>query len=153
MKTTSVWRPAAALALGSASLFGALSAHAIYNPPIHMTNGVEYMSGGISSDEAALMENVAPQWPATFEFAIKDKNRSEFAADVAITVRDASGRAVLTHVTAEGPFMVARLEPGHYEVEATLAGQTLKQAVDVRPDAPTRTLFLWPAGSDVSAHS
>ncbi|GAA4342906.1 hypothetical protein GCM10023165_24920 [Variovorax defluvii] len=146
-------RPVAALAIGVASLVGALSAHAAYNPPIHMVNGIEYMSGGISSDEATLMQTVAPRWPATFEFAIKHGSRSDFAANVAVTVRDASGRAVLSHVTADGPFMVARLDPGRYEVEATLADQTLKQAIEVHAGAPTRALFLWPPGTDMSAHS
>ena len=153
MNTTRFWRPVAALALGGASLLGALAAYAAYNPPIHMANGIEYMSGGISSDEAALMQTVAPRWPATFEFAIKDGTRSDFAADVAITVRDAAGRTLLSQVNAEGPFMVARLDPGRYEVEATLAGRTLKQTVEIHAGAPTRTLFLWPAGTDVSAHS
>ena len=153
MNTLRFSRPVAALALGVASLLGALSAQAAYNPPIHMVNGIEYMSGGISSDEAALMQTVAPRWPATFEFAIKDGARSDFAADVAVTVRDASGHAVLSQVTSEGPFMVARLDPGRYEVQATLAGKTLTQAVEIRAGSPTRTLFLWPAGTDVSAHS
>ncbi|VTU14759.1 hypothetical protein H6CHR_00005 [Variovorax sp. PBL-H6] len=153
MNTTRLWWPAAALMLGGASLLGALSAHAAYNPPIHMANGIEYMSGGVSSDEAALMETVAPRWPATFEFAVKDGSRSDFAADVAVTVRDAGGRTVLSQVTAQGPFMVARLEPGRYEVEATLGGRTLKQTVEIHPGSPTRTLFLWPPGTDVSAHS
>lgn len=153
MNTTRFWRPVAALALGGASLLGALAAHAAYNPPIHMANGIEYMSGGISSDEAALMQTVAPRWPATFEFAIKDGTRSDFAADIAVTVRDAAGLALLSQVNAEGPFMVARLEPGRYEVEATLAGRTLKQTVEIHAGGPTRTLFLWPAGTDVSAHS
>ncbi len=153
MNTTPFWRQAAALALGGASLLGALSAHAAFNPPIHMTNGIEYMSGGVSSDEAALMQTVAPRWPATFEFAVKDGSRSDFAADIAVTVRDAAGRTVLSQVTAQGPFMVARLDPGRYEVEATLAGHTLKQTVEIHAGSPTRTLFLWPAGTDVSAHS
>ena len=153
MNTTRFWRPVAALALGGASLLGALAVHAAYNPPIHMANGIEYMSGGISSDEAALMQTVAPRWPATFEFAIKDGTRSDFAADVAVTVRDGAGRTLLSQVNAEGPFMVARLDPGRYEVEATLAGCTLKQTLEIHAGAPTRTLFLWPAGTDVSAHS
>ena len=46
-----------------------------------------------------------------------------------------------------------RLDPGRYEVEATLAGSTLKQTVEIHAGNPTRTLFLWPAGTDVSAHS
>ncbi|VTU12766.1 hypothetical protein SRS16CHR_00005 [Variovorax sp. SRS16] len=157
MNTIRFWRPAAALAIGGASLFGALAAHAIYNPPIHMANGIEYMSGGIGSDEAALMKTVSPRWPATFEFAVKDrsdKNGGDFAAGISVTVRDASGHEVLNHVSADGPFMVARLDPGRYEVEATLAGQTLKQEVDVHAGMPARTLFVWPAGTDTtSAHS
>jgi hypothetical protein len=153
MNTTRFWRPVAALVFFGASLLGALAAHAAYNPPIHMANGIEYMSGGISSDEAALMQTVAPRWPATFEFAIKDGTHSDFAADVAVTVRDAAGRTVLSQVNAEGPFMVARLDPGRYEVEATLAGRTLNKTVEIHAGSPTRTLFLWPAGTDVSAHS
>lgn len=153
MNTNRFWRPLAAVAIGSASLLGALAAHAIYNPPIHMVNGIEYMSGGVSSDEAALMENVSPRWPATFEFSVKDGSRSSFAADVAVTVRDSSGHVVLGQVKADGPFMVARLVPGHYDVEATLGGQTLKQQVEIHAGAATRTQFVWPAGTDVSAHS
>lgn len=153
MSTTRFWRPMAAVAISASSLLAALAAHAIYNPPIHMVNGIEYMSGGISSDEAALMKSVSPRWPATFEFAVKDGGHSDFAADVAVTVRDASGRAVLDRIKAGGPFMVARLDPGHYEVEATLAGQTLKQQMDIHAGAGTHALFVWPAGTDVSAHS
>ena len=153
MRTQRIWQPAAALAIGSASLFGALAAHAVYNPPIHMTNGIEYMSGGVSSDEAELMESVAPRWPATFEFSIKNGKRSDFAGEVLVTVRNASGQPVLNGVVADGPFMVARLEPGRYEVEATLTGQTLKQQVEIVAGTGTRTLFVWPTGTSVSAHS
>lgn len=156
MRTMRVWRPAATLftvAVGSVSLFGAMAAHAVYNPPIHMMNGVEYMSGGVSSDEAELMETVAPRWPATFEFAIKDAKRADFAAEVEVTVRNASGETVLSRVVSDGPFLVARLDPGRYEVEATLGGQTLKQQVEILPGSPTRTVFVWPAGTSIAAHS
>lgn len=152
MNTNRFWRPAAAVMIGSASLLGALAAHAIYNPPIYMVNGIEYMSGGISSDEAALMQNVSPRWPATFEFTVKGV-KNEFTAGVAVTVRDSSGHVLLSQIKADGPFMVARLDPGRYDVEATLNGQTLKQQVEIRAGGPTRTLFVWPAGTDVSAHS
>lgn len=145
-------RPLAAALLCGAVLFGALSpAHATVNPPIHMTNGIEYMSGGIGSDEAKLMETVAPRWPATFEFAIKDHKSAEFASDVRLTVRDSRGNALLDNVNSAGPFMVARLDPGTYEVEARLRGNTLKQTLHVMPGAPARLEFLWPAGTDMAA--
>ena len=146
--------PAAAAVLCSAafSFFAAMApASATVNPPIRMTHGIEYMSGGIGSDEAELMKTVAPRWPATFEFAIKDHKGADFASDVRVTVRDAQGTVLLDHVASEGPFMVARLDPGTYEVEARLRGNTLKQTLRVLPGAPARMAFLWPAGTDMAS--
>lgn len=139
--------------LCGAVLLAALSssAHATVNPPIRMTHGIEYMSGGIGSDEAKLMETVAPRWPATFEFAIKDHAGAEFASDVRVTVRDSHGTVLLDNVESAGPFMVARLDPGIYEVEARLRGNTLKQTLQVRPGAPARMAFVWPAGTDMAS--
>ncbi|KPU98726.1 hypothetical protein APR50_12015 [Variovorax paradoxus] len=146
-------RPLAAALLCGALAFGALasSAQAAFNPPIRMSHGIEYMSGGIGSDEAKLMETVLPRWPASFEFAIKDHQGADFAADVHVTVRDGRGVALLDNVVAGGPFMVARLEPGSYQVEATLRGQTLKQPLHVVFGEPTKATFLWPAGTDMAA--
>lgn len=145
-------RPLAAAMLCGAVLLGALSsAQAAVNPPIHMAHGVEYMSGGIGSDEAKLMETVSPRWPASFEFAIKDHKGADFAADVHITVRDSSGVALLDNVVSGGPFMVARLEPGTYQVEARLRGQVLKQQLRVEAGAPAKATFLWPAGTDMAS--
>jgi hypothetical protein len=139
--------------LCGAVLLAALSssAHATVNPPIRMAHGIEYMSGGIGSDEAKLMETVAPRWPATFEFAIKDHKGAEFASDVRVTVRDSHGTVLLDNVESAGPFMVARLDPGTYEVEARLRGNTLKQTLQVRPGAPARVAFVWPAGTDMAS--
>jgi hypothetical protein len=155
-RTSSHSRPAAAVAAtlcGAALLFFAAlsSAHATVNPPIRMTHGIEYMSGGIGSDEAQLMETVSPRWPATFEFAIKDHKGAEFASDVRVTVRDANGAVLFDHVASEGPFMVARLDPGTYEVEARLRGNTLKQTLQVTPGMPAKMTFLWPEGTDMAS--
>ena len=100
-------RAAAATLCGVALLvIAAISpAHATANPPIHMTHGIEYMSGGIGSDEAQLMETVSPRWPATLEFAVKDSKGADFAANVHVTVRDGSGTALIDNVTSGGPFM------------------------------------------------
>ena len=147
------WRSLAALALASSALLGAVAAHAVFNPPIRMTNGIEYMSGGIDSEEAQLMQSVEARWPASFEFAVEDGKQRVLAAAVVVTIRDSAGRPLLSRVAAGGPFMVARLEPGRYEVEATLGGRSLKQPVEVPPGHSVHTVFVWPAGTDVSAHS
>ena len=69
------------------------------------------------------------QWPLTLEFAINDKQRSDFAADVAVKVHGAKGHAVLD-TTAGGPVLLAKLPPGRYAVDATLAGITLHARVN-----------------------
>jgi len=152
-RISSQTRPLAAAMLCGAVLLAALSssAYAAFNPPIRMTHGIEYMSGGIGSDEARLMETVAPRWPATFEFAIKDHKGAEFASDVRVTVRDSHGTVLLDNVESAGPFMVARLDPGTYEVEARLRGNTLKQTLQLKPGTPARVAFLWPAGTDMAS--
>jgi len=143
-------RPLVAAMVCGAGLVGALSAHAMTNPPIRVTHGVEYMSGGVGSEEAQFMETVSPRWPATLEFAVRDRKSADFAAGVRVTVRDANGQAVLDRVVSDGPFLVARLEPGSYEVQAELGGQTLKQALTVRAGTGTRSVFMWPASTDMA---
>jgi len=142
-------RPAAVAVLCGGSLFGVLTAQAA-NPPIHIVNGIEYMSGGIGSDEAQFMETVSPRWAATFEFAVKDasnKQGADFAANVQVQVRDANNGNSLLTATADGPFLLARLEPGHYAVEATLNGQTLKQELTVRAGEASKATFVWPTSA------
>lgn len=125
---------------------------AVYNPPIQLTHGIEYMSGGIGSDEAELMRTVEPRWPAVFEFAVKDGRGAAFASNVVLTVRDAQGNPVLDSVRASGPYLVARLDPGRYSVEAVLGKQKLQREITVGgPGTSTRSVFEWPQGTDMQA--
>lgn len=144
-------RTAAMLGAGAVLSLACMGAQAsTYNPPIHFTHGIEYMSGGIGSDEADLMRIVEPRWPAVFEFAVKDGTGAAFAANVVLTVRDAQGNAVLDQIHSAGPFLVARLEPGHYTVEAVLAGQKIQREISVRgPGTSTKSVFEWPQGTDM----
>jgi hypothetical protein len=148
----STWQPLAALAVASAALLGSVGALADEGPVVYMNEaGVEYVSGGIGMGEARLMKDASTQWPASFEFAIRDGKRGAFASDVRVNVRDASGEPVMSDVLTRGPFLLARLLPGRYDVQATLDGRTLNQRIDVRNNAPTHTVFVWPAGTDVSS--
>ena len=142
-------RQAAAVAALGAAVFGMASAQAASVPPMQKVDGIETMSGGIGVGEAAAIQAQARQWPLTLEFAVRDKARSDYAADVNVLVRDTHGHTVL-QTTAQGPFLLARLNPGQYMVQASLNGKTLQQKVMVGHQ-PARHLFLWPAGTDESA--
>lgn len=131
-------------------VIGATAAHtAVPLPPVQKSGAVEYLSGGIGKDEARAIEGEARHWPLTLEFAVKDKRRADFAADVKVLVRDAKGHTAL-EVTAGAPFLLAKLAPGHYNVEASFGGKALREKVVVKPGHAAKALFLWPAGTGES---
>jgi hypothetical protein len=113
-------------------------------PDVHRTGPVEYLSGGVGLDESRAIESAGRQWPLTLEFAARDGQHADFLADVKVRVRDATGQDAL-EATSDGPFLLARLPPGAYIVDATLGGRTLRQNVVIRPHQPAKALFVWPA--------
>ena len=144
MKTTIPRTAATFLALA----LGAAVAHASARlPPVQTSGSVEYLSGGIGQSESSAIERASAHWPLTLEFAIHARPRDEFAADVKVRVRDAQGHTAL-EATSDGPFLLARLGPGHYAVEATLAGRTLHEKVSVEAGHPAKAVFVFPAGTD-----
>ncbi len=145
-------RPLAVLAMGGATLLGALtSAHALTNPPIRVADGVEYMCGGTGKSEMAFMEMVAPRWAAVLEFGVNRADRGAFPANVQVSVRDKyTGRPVM-RATADGPFLVARLDAGTYDIEATVSGLTLTQTLTVFEGSSSKAVFQWPSNFDFVA--
>jgi len=142
---------AVALLLGMGALMGV--AHADTLPPVRTApTGIEYISGGVGSDEAHAMQEITPKWPASFEFAVKDGAKADFAANVHVTVQDArTGATVLHNVKADGPFMAAKLAPGVYRVTASLDGKALQRQIDVGAKGPAHAVFMWPAGTDMNS--
>lgn len=138
---------AAAAAALSVLALGASFAHAATTLPATQKYGqLEYLSGGIGKDEAQAIQSASKQWPLTVEFAVKTRHRDEFAANVKVIVRDAKGHEVL-QTDSVGPFLLARLAPGNYTVNAALAGRTLHKSVLVKSGQAARTVFVWPSGT------
>jgi len=147
MKATRFWRPLAALAV--MGMF--IPAHAVTNPPIRMTQGIEYMCGGRSPAEAAFMEMVSPRWAATLEFAVNRAKPGRFPGDVKVIVRERYSGQTVMEATTGAPFMLARLAPGAYDIEATLAGLTLEEPLTVFNGFGAKAVFVWPSNIDFAA--
>lgn len=147
--TPRFWLACVAAACGLAATAPAWSQSDIGPPPpaVHHRHGVAYVSGGIGSDEARQMERMASQWPLALEFAVKDRadpKGAAFAADVAVSIQDAHGHTVLDGVHTDGPFLLARVQPGRYRVSADYAGRTITREVTVPAHGPGRAVFEWP---------
>ncbi|MBU6261099.1 MAG: carboxypeptidase regulatory-like domain-containing protein [Burkholderiales bacterium] len=118
-------------------------------PPVHKQGGVSYLSGGIGDGQAAAIKAASPHWPLTLLFAVRTGRSADYLANVQVTVHDAQGRVVL-ETTADGPYLLAQLAPGAYQVDATVAGKTLARKVKVNAGHPVRAVFVWPEGTDDS---
>lgn len=129
--------------LATAVLLVAATTQAAPLPPLRHAGAVAWTSGGIGSDESHALEQAAAQWPLALEFAVKDGRHADFLANVHVRVHDAQGRTVL-HATADGPFLLARLAPGRYTVDARFAGRDLQRTVLIEPGAHVRQVFEWP---------
>jgi hypothetical protein len=155
MNPTRLRRPLAALVLGGTAILGAFSsAHAVSNPPIQVAQGVEYMCGGAAKGEAEFMEMVAPRWAATIELGVSDGKGAQlagFPAKASVQIRQKYTGQAIMDVETQAPYMLARLNPGAYDVNVTLGGLTLTQSLIVIAGTPARASFLWPSNFDMAS--
>ena len=77
--------------------------------------------------------------------------RGQFPESVEVKVIDRYSGTEVMQAASSGPLMLARLEPGTYDVQATLGNLTLTQTVTIALGVPGRALFLWPSNFDMAA--
>ena len=115
-------------------------------PAVQKSGDVEYLTGGISKDESAAFKAESRTWPLAIQFAVTGGQRAQFASDVQVTVRDAAGHTVL-ETASNGPFLLLRVAPGRYDVQASLQGVVKHRQVSVRKGASTKVMLAWPAAA------
>lgn len=130
-----------ACVLGSGML--ASPAHANDLPAVQQQAGIEYLSGGIGLEESTAIEAESRKWPLTLLFSVVRWQRSVYTTDAKVSLRDARGKLLL-RTQADGPFLLVRLTPGTYGVEATLDGKLLQRQIVLKRDEPARVVFVWP---------
>jgi len=144
MKLASLMVAGAALASSTAFAAIAHQAATARLPAETIQGDVRYVSGGIGLDQASAFRKAAHRYPLSLLFADKAKPRNEFTADVKVVIRDAKSNAVLDTVSA-GPFLLAKLPAGRYDIKATQGGKTLERRVTIAEGRPTHVGFLWPS--------
>jgi hypothetical protein len=88
---------------------------------------VAFVSGGIGETAQAQLLVREKEFNLKLVFTLIEGN---YIADVAVEVKDASGRTVISHV-AEGPFFLAQLPSGVYFLTAAYEGRTQTRKVSV----------------------
>jgi hypothetical protein len=116
------------LALSVCALLAASPAVRAELPAPQTQGAVSWVSGGIGEGTAAEFKAAQSQYALSIEMSRVAKPKNEYVSDADVRIVDAKGAAVL-QAKADGPFMLVKLPPGSYRVEATLEGKTAKSAV------------------------
>lgn len=127
-------------ALVAAATFGAQASSQL--PPTHSEGGLEYTSGGFGIDESTAFKQAMHGWPLALTFASGDESTAAYAGNVQVVIRNKSAATVL-NVTSDGPYFLAKLPSGNYEVSATYENQTQSRKVSITEGRTSQLVFRW----------
>jgi hypothetical protein len=113
---------------------------------LRQSDGVAYVSGGIGDGQQDALNRVSNRFNLKVTMAMKD---GKYIGHADVRIVDGQGREILD-TAAEGPMLFAKLPPGTYHVEATLAGQSLGQDVNVPAEGQKHVMLTWPLSADDS---
>lgn len=116
-------------------------------PPVQTQGQAQFLSGGIGKDETDAIKRAAGSWPLMLEFAQLSGGRGAYISDAKVVIKDAAGTTVL-ETAADGPYMLVKLPPGKYAVEAVYQSKTLRREVSLQKGASRTISLLWPAPKD-----
>ena len=125
----------------------ALSADNYQLPAEVMQGEIRYITGGIGLDEAAAFKQAAGRYGMELQFVQKASPMDEFLSDVQVIVRTRSGTVVLD-TTSQGPYLLANMPAGRYNIEVNHKGMIKRHAVDMRAGKHERAVFVWPTDAD-----
>ena len=106
-----------------------------------------YISGGVSSDEVQQFKARAKEYLLEIVFVqradTEENNRiEEYLAEVYLPIKDTKGNTVVD-ITTEGPFFLADLPLGKYQIIAEHEGVVKSNVVRVAANKHQRVVFLW----------
>jgi hypothetical protein len=117
--------------------------------PMPVTDGsVTYLTGGIGDSEAESIRAIAKNYPLEVIFVQKFDQKEEFLAEVKVKIQDRNQNLILD-ITTEGPYLLANLPKGHYQIIAEYNGNVKQQWVDVgdinnKKSKHKKVVFWWP---------
>lgn len=111
-------------------------------PALQHQGGIEYVSGGIGIDESTSFKESMGKFPLSMTFDQDMQGKGDYVADVKVAVTDAHGKPVLD-TTAQGPYLLAKLPDGRYQVKATYLQQTQTRDVTIAGKGSKHLVFSW----------
>jgi hypothetical protein len=124
-------------------LFTSLSMAQADIPEAKVSQGIEYISGGIGSEESDAMLALGKKWPLTLEFSQDHPQRPLWVADVTVKILDQKKKLVF-EALSDGPIMLLKMTAGKYDAEYTFEGKVLKRPLVVEEGKFQKQSIVWP---------
>ena len=132
----------AAAALGATAALGAIPpAYQAHLPQQRELDGIPFITGGSTPQEAEAVKRAAQEWPLEIVFEEKDGRAERPLERMPVTITDASGKVVFDGVS-EGPILLARLPRGNYTVTTRWDAWTFSRPVAIGEERE-RVVFDW----------
>ena len=123
--------------------FSSLSLAQVEIPEAKVTQGIEYISGGIGSEESDAMLALGKKWPLVLEFSQDHPQRPLWVADVTVKILDQKKKIVF-EALSDGPIMLLKMNPGKYDAEYSFEGKVLKRSLVVEEGKFQKQSVIWP---------
>ncbi|ACT48293.1 hypothetical protein [Methylotenera mobilis] len=103
---------------------------------------VTYLTGGIGKAESVAMRGNAKNYALEIVFVEKSGALEEYLSEVKLQIIDSSKNTVLD-IDTQGPYFLANLPQGKYQVSAEYNGVVKTQLVSVSKKKHSKLIFWW----------
>lgn len=141
MRSGMLARSFAALLLAGTMLLPMMNNAISADATVQTTGGISHVSGGIGDDSIAKLESLARDFNLKLVFALQSGN---YVTDVKVVIANAKGKTLLD-ATSAGPWFLAKLPAGNYQIVATFEGKAVKRSVTVGKAKLQTVDFRWAA--------
>ena len=124
-------------------LFSSLSMAQVEIPEAKVAQGIEYISGGIGSEESDALLSLGKKWPLVLEFSQDHPQRPLWVADVTVKILDQKKKVVF-EALSDGPIMLLKMTPGKYDAEYSFEGKVLKRTLVIEEGKFQKQSVVWP---------
>ncbi len=111
-------------------------------PPVQTNNGIDFISGGIGSDESQALRTEAKWWPVAIEFSQHTPDGDVWISDIRVKIFDANHRSIFEAI-GDGPILLLKLQPGSYEVAAQHQSVIRTKPILITGGAHQRISISW----------
>lgn len=124
-------------------LFSGLSLAQVDIPDAKFSQDIEYISGGIGSEESDALLALGKKWPLVLEFSQDHPQRPLWVADVTVKILDQKKKIVF-EALSDGPIMLLKMNPGKYNAEYSFEEKVLKRTLVVEEGKFQKQSVVWP---------